>query len=319
MLSRVAENLYWLGRYLERAENVARMAAVNYNTSVEQRAGGGDDANLWDALVAALGAEDAYAAAREANPGIVPGDWLIFGEDNPNSLRADVTQARTLARELRDHISREVFEEINLLYLSTSRASMEAGLRPFTASVQRSVAATIGLYDNTVLMDEGREWFRCGLFIERADMTSRIIDAKYFILLPSPADVGGPLDRYQWMAILRSASAHEADRKRYRGAITGDRVAELLMFDQGFPRSLRFCVAALDRHYGLATAHTPRLQALPAARELALLDLDLSAASTRDVLGLGLHEFLDEFQVRLQRVHDAIAEHILRALPRSVA
>ena len=315
MLSRVAENLYWLGRYLERAENVARMAEVNSNASVEQRAAGGDDHQLWTALVGALNAGEEYEAALEVTPDLSPGDWLIFSEANPYSLRSTVTQARSLARELREHISREVFEEINLLYLSATRAPHTAGMRPFTASVKRTVAAIVGLFDNTVLLNEGREWLRCGLFIERADMTSRIVDAKYFILLPSPQDVGGTLDTYQWMGILRSASALEAFRKRYRGAITGVRVAEMLMLDDDFPRSLRFCVTALTRHFDRATEATPRSQALPAARELALLQLDLGAANAELVVHEGLHEFIDEFQIRIGRVHEAMTDNIFRAVP----
>ena len=215
MLSRVAENLYWLGRYLERAENMARVAAVNYKASVEERAADEDDAMLWDALVRAIGSQEGYAEARAASPSLASGEWLIFSHENPGSLRSTIALARGLARELREHISREVFEEINLLYLASSEADPRAGLRPYTATVQRGIAATFGLYDNTVLYDEGREWFRCGMYIERADMTSRIIDAKYYMLLPSIADVDGPLDRYRWLAILRSASAHEAFRKRY--------------------------------------------------------------------------------------------------------
>lgn len=318
MLSRVAENLYWLGRYLERAENVARMAEVNYNASVEQRAAGGDDAELWTALIRALDVEEEYAEAAATTPGLPPGDWLIFSEANPNSLRSTVSLARSLARELREHISREVFEEINLLYLSAVRAPHTAGMRPFTASVKRTVAAIVGLFDNTVLLNEGREWLRCGLFIERADMTSRIVDAKYFILLPSPEDVGGTLDTYQWMGILRSASALEAFRKRYRGAITGVRVAELLVLDKDFPRSLRFCVSALTLHFERATEATPRRQALLAAQELALLQLDLGAASAEEMVHDGLHEFLDEFQIRLAQVHDAMTDGIFRAVPAAV-
>jgi len=315
MLSRVAENLYWLGRYLERAENVARMAEVNYNASVEQRADGGEDAELWSALLGALDAREAFEAAHRTDPTLSPGHWLIFSEANPASLRSTVGLARSLARELREHVSREVFEEINLLYLSAARAPHATGMRPFTASVKRTVAAIIGLFDNTVLLNEGREWLRCGLFIERADMTSRIVDAKYFILLPSPQDVGGTLDTYQWMGILRSASALEAFRKRYRGAITGVHVAELLMLDEDFPRSLRFCVAALARHFERATEATPRAQALPAARELAVLQLELGAAYAAEIVESGLHEFLDEFQVGLGRIHHAMTDGMFRASP----
>lgn len=318
MLSRVAENLYWLGRYLERAENIARIAAVNYKASVEEHAEDEDDAVLWDALIRAIGTEEAYVEERAAHPGLAPGEWLIFSHENAGSLRSTIAHARGLARELREHISREVFEEINLLYLASSEADPSQGLRPYTATVQRGVAATFGLYDNTVLYDEGREWLRCGMFIERADMTSRIIDAKYYMLLPSIADVDGPLDRYRWLAILRSASAHEAFRKRYRGSIRATRVAELLLLDATFPRSLRFCVAALVRHFGLATAGGPRMHSLPVTRELALLDLDLGSTGIAEIMQDGLHEFLGEFQGRLNHVHGCMMNDILRALPASM-
>ncbi len=318
MLSRVAENLYWLGRYLERAENMARIAAVNYKASVEEHADDEDEAMLWDALVRAIGTQAAYAEARAVSPNLAPGEWLIFSRENPGSLRSTIARARGLARELREHISREVFEEINLLYLASNEADSTHGLRPYTATVQRGVAATFGLYDNTVLYDEGREWFRCGMYIERADMTSRTIDAKYYMLFPSLADVDGPLDRYRWLAILRSASAHEAFRKRYRGSIRGQRVAELLILDSSFPRSLRFCVSALGRHFGLATSGAPRMHSLPVTRELAILDLDLGSTGIAEIMRTGLHEFLGEFQGRINRVHNSTMSDILRALPASM-
>ncbi|MGE3856797.1 MAG: alpha-E domain-containing protein [Dehalococcoidia bacterium] len=318
MLSRVAENLYWLGRYLERAENMARIAAVNYRASFEERAAGEDEAVQWDALVHAIGSQGAYEEAKARTPDLAAGDWLLFAYDNPGSLRSTIARARGLARELREHISREVFEEINQLYLASSDADPRRGLRPYTATVQRGVAATFGLYDNTVLYDEGREWFRCGMYIERADMTSRIIDAKYYMLLPSLADVDGPLDRYGWLAILRSASAHEAFRKRYRGSIRGQRVAELLILDPSFPRSLRFCVTALGRHFGLATSGAPRMHSLPVTRELAILDLDLGSTGISEIMRIGLHQFLGEFQARINHVHDSTMNDILRALPASM-
>lgn len=316
MLSRVAENLYWLGRYLERADNVARLADVNVQATTEMTPAGGGHA--WDAVIATLGAAEAYEAALEERPDLNPVDFVIYSTAYPQSLRSTVAAARGIAREVREHISREVFEEINLLYLASSEADPRRGLRPYTATVQRGVAATFGLYDNTVLFDEGREWFRCGMFIERADMTSRIIDAKYYMLLPSLADVDGPLDRYRWLAILRSASAHEAFRKRYRGSIRGQRVAELLILDSSFPRSLRFCVSALGRHFGLATSGAPRMHSLPVTRELAILDLDLGSTGIAEIMRGGLHEFLGEFQGRINHVHNSAMNDILRALPASM-
>jgi uncharacterized alpha-E superfamily protein len=314
VLSRTAENLYWLGRHLERAENLARLADVNVQASTELLPAEGTEA--WDAVIATIGAREAYATACKEDPTLTPADFVIYSHRYPQSLRSTIGAARAMAREIREYLSREVFEEINRLYLTTNRAiTDEQSLRALYANVKRSVAAILGLFDNTVLLTEGREWFRCGVFLERADMTSRIIDAKYYILLPSSEDIGGPVDRYQWMAVLRSASALEAFRKRHRGPVTGPRVADLLMFDRQFPRSLVFCLQALRRHFERATVETPDSRSVRAAREIALLELDLRAADSADVIRSGLHEFLDEFQVRLQQFDRALAEDIFRSLP----
>ncbi|MCK9485960.1 MAG: alpha-E domain-containing protein [Dehalococcoidia bacterium] len=313
MLSRTAEGLYWLGRYLERAENLARLADVNLQTTTEQVSADGTEA--WDAVIATMGAQDAFEEAQAEHPGLTPADFVIYSMHYPQSLRSTIFRARSLAREIREYLSREVFEEINGLYLSTSRPPGEGSHRALYANVKRSVAAILGLFDNTVLLTEGREWFRVGMFLERADMTSRIIDTKYFILLPSPNDVGGPLDRYQWMAVLRSASALEAFRKHHHGTVTGPRVADLLMFERAFPRSLMFSLLAMKRHFERATEHTPDSRSVRAAREIALLELDLRAADSADVIRSGLHQFLDEFQLRLGRIDEALTEDIFRGLP----
>jgi len=353
MLARTAENLYWLGRFLERAENVARLADVNLQVSTELVPGGSGEA--WDAVIATLGAREAYDAARAevearaaaysqaygqsqtmsqatgqymgqsqgyagntmaARPALSPADFLIYSNEYSGSLRSTVTLARNLARETREYLSREVFEEINRLYLTMNRAVTEDQPLPVIYSnVKRSVSAILGMFDNTVVLSEGREWFRCGIFLERADMTARIIDTKYFVLLPRVEDIGGPLDRYQWMAVLRSASALEAFRKQQRGAVTGPRVVAMRMFDQDFPRSLAFSVAALRRHFERATEATPDARAIRAAREVMMLELDLRAANAADVITHGLHDFLDEYEARLNAIDTALAEDIFRVRP----
>jgi uncharacterized alpha-E superfamily protein len=232
-----------------------------------------------------------------------------------------VVQARSLARAARELISREVWEEINELHLALqARTSVrEDELYDLCRSVKRGVETTIGLYDHTVLHDEGAEWFRCGLYIERAEMTSRILDTKYHVLLPSVSEVGGPLDRFQWMAVLRSASAWEAFRKLHRADISGSLVAEMLIFEPAFPRSLAFCLRELSEHFRRATAQTPPAQRLQAERVLTLLALELGALNIDAVLARGLHEFLDDFQARLMEAHTALTDHIFRAIPETVA
>ena len=320
MLSRVAENLYWLGRYLERAENVARMARADHEAALEgvRMTEGG---SVWEGLLAATDSQAAYDAAVAGDPGLSAADFLLFADVNPGSLRATVEAARSAAMGLREHISREVWEEINALHLSLSsrRTSVEADLEDVCVAIRRRIQTVLGLYDNTALRDEGREWFRCGLFIERADMTSRILDAKYHILLADPTEVGGPLDRFQWMAILRSASAFEAFHKIGRREISGHAVADLLAFNRSFPRSLAFSVMALRRHYEQATAETPPARQVGALRKIMNIELDLGALAIGEVMRAGLHEFLDDFQARLIEVDQALAGDIFRVLPEPVA
>lgn len=320
MLARVAEDLYWLGRYLERAENAARIADVEYHASSEGGQLVGDPNATWDALVAATGSRAAFDQERATQSALSPADFLLLSPRNPNSVRSSVGQARARARTLREHLSREVWQEINALHLTLGRRGVDPDeLHDLCSVVKRSVASVFGLYDNTALQDEGRDWFRCGTFIERADMTSRILDAKYHVLLPPSAEVGGPLDRFQWMAVLRSASAWEAFLKSGHTEIAGDRVTDLLIVRRDFPRSLAFCVMALRRHVLQACARTPSRWRVPAERAVTLLDIELAALDIEEIVARGLHEFLQSFQSLLVEIDRAIADHIFHALPQSTS
>ena len=317
MLSRVAENLYWFGRYLERADSVARTADVDHQTSLETEPQSGQ--SIWAGLIAATASRDAFAQALAKNPRLSQPEFLLLAETHPGSLRSTLTSARTLARGLREHISREIWEEVNVLHLDLARRRHLSGtdIYDLCLRVKRGTQTILGLYDNAALRDEAREWFRCGLYIERADMTSRIIDTKYHVLLPTPADVGGPFDRFQWMAILRSASAWEAYRKTGHHEVTGPEVADFLMFNRDFPRSLAFSVMALLRHYRQAAAMTPRATAIQAERLLTILDLDLAGLNADAVIEDGLHEFLDSFQLRLTEIDRTVTESIFRPTPQT--
>ncbi len=311
MLSRVAENLYWLGRYIERTENIARMARVEHEVSLES------GHEVWHSLVSTTAANQHFWDTLLTSPELTHSEFLLFSLDNPASLRSTLLSARELARGLREHISREVWEEINALYLFCIGRDhyFAEHVHEFCNDVARRTQTILGLFDNTVLRDEGREWFRCGMYLERADMTSRIVDAKYHILLPDGDHVGGAYDRFQWVAVLRSASAREAYRKAGFSEVDGAAVVRLLILSLGFPRSLAFCLLALERHYQLATSNAPRRRRVAAARYTALLNLDLGALDIDQILTDGLHEFLDGIQQRLIEIDSAIAEHIFRAEP----
>lgn len=314
MLSRVAENLYWLGRWLERADNLSRMVHVEYHASIETRGQTEDEEQIWNALLFATGAsqpEDVTASDFSAP------HHLVLAMENENSIRSTVRAAREVARTLREHISRELWEEINELHLVLGRVTeiSKPDLFDLCREVKRRIETVFGLYDNTVLFDEGREWFRCGLYIERADMTSRILDTKYYILLPAVSEVGGLLDRSQWAAILKSASAWEAYRKAHARSVTGPGVADLLIFHRDFPRSLAFCTMALLRHFRNATVSTPPKYRLPAERLLVTLEVDLHGENIDEVIQRGLHEFLTSVQQRLVDVDKALLQSVFRPLP----
>ncbi|MEZ4501012.1 MAG: alpha-E domain-containing protein [Dehalococcoidia bacterium] len=321
MLARVAENLYWLGRLLERADNMARLTDVSFAANVEAAPPMGAD----EAVVAALGQRRAFEEAREHDPDLDARAYLVFSAEHAGSLRSTVRGARSLARETREHLSREVFEELNRLYLELERAASVAdpdsdfALQAFCSTVKHSTSAIQGLIDNTMLVTEGTSWLRCGVALERADMTSRMIDTKYFVLLPEAADVGGPIDRFQWMVLLRSVSALEAYRKRYRGGVSGPNVARLLIYDRGFPRSLVSSVNALVAAYEEATRETPSARRRRALREILMLQLDLEAGTVDVAIEQGLHEFLDEVQRRLALTNEALAADLFRAIPEGVA
>ena len=311
MLSRVAENLYWLGRYLERAENTARMARVEHEVQLES------GQEIWHSLVSTTASNQLFWDTLVAEPDLTHSEFLINSMDNPASLRSTIVRARELARGLREHISREVWEEINALYLflALRKEYIANDIYEFCTETQRRTQTILGLYDNTVLRDEGREWFRCGMYLERADMTSRMLDAKYHILLPQGDSVGGAFDRFQWMAVLRSASAREAYRRMGNSEVDASQVAQLLIFSQEFPRSLAFSVQALQRHCQLATMKTPKRRRAAAERGIALLHLDVGATDVEHLFDDGLHEFLDDFQQRLIDIDRAITDDIFRAEP----
>ncbi|MCY3732739.1 MAG: alpha-E domain-containing protein [Chloroflexi bacterium] len=314
MLSRVADNLYWLGRYLERTENIARMARVEHEVMLES------GQEIWHSLVSTTASNQLFWDTLVDSPDLTHSEFLIYSLDNPASLRSTLVRARELARGLREHISREVWEEINALYLflALRKQYIARDIHEFCTETQRRTQTILGLYDNTVLRDEGREWFRCGMYLERADMTSRIIDAKYHILLPGEDSVGGAFDRFQWTAVLRSASAREAYRRMGNSEVDGIQVAELLTFSQEFPRSLTFCVQALQRHFQQATAETPKRRRAAAERGITLLRLDLGVKDMEQLIDEGLHEFLDFFQKRLIDIDQAITDDVFRAEPTAV-
>jgi len=310
MLSRVAECVFWMSRYIERAENVARFVEVNLNLTIEL-GGGGDQ---WQPLVFTTG-DQALFDKRFGKPtqeNVV--QFLTFDEDNPNSVLSCLASARENARTVREIITDGVWEEINKFYLllkSTARGDRISGYpwrddsHGFFHTIKRTSQLIVGILDATMSRGEAWHFAHIGRLLERADKTSRILDVKYYILLPSVDDVGTPLDTIQWAALLRSASALEMYRKS-RGSITPARVAEFLVLDREFPRAMRYCLIRAEESVRAVTGTALATYRNQAERRLGQLRSELDYAQMHDIIDQGLHEFVDRFQTKLNGVGEAI-------------
>lgn len=298
MLSRVAGSVYWLFRYLERAQNTARFINADFDQYLDQAQG-----NLWESLVAVTGDQEFY---REHYPtssrqNIIR--FLTVDADYPNSILSCVIQARENARSIREIISSEMWEELNSLYLRVREYARSEGRGDdpfqFCKDVINSCYLFIGLFYSTMNRGEAWHFGRLGMLLERADKTSRILDVKYFILLPDPAWVGSAYDNTQWAALLKSVSGLEMYRKVYRRT-TPRNVAEFLLFDRSFPRSIFHCIHYAEDSLRVLSGANAALN--PAQKSLIRLRTDLETGSVAEVMDAGLHGYLDALQTRLNHV-----------------
>lgn len=308
MLSRVADSIYWLGRYIERAENVARFIDVNVNLMIDLPPRTGEQ---WMPLVNTTGDAEAFAAryASDTRENVV--QFLTFDRQNPNSIIACLAAARENARTIREVISSEMWEQINTFHLMVQQAASQGAefeaAPQFYAEIRNACHTFAGTTNATMSHGEAWNFCRLGRMLERADKTTRLLDMKYFILLPTAADVGTAYDDIQWAAVLRSASGFEMYRKRY-GRIDPHRIIEFLMTDRTFPRAVHYCLIEAD-HSLHAISGTPRGNfANPAEQRLGLLRAEFDFRRAEDVIQQGLHEHLDAIQVRLNDIGDAVFE-----------
>ena len=313
MLSRVAHSLYWLSRYIERSENIARLLEVNLQFLLDFQ--GLNDASLqehWGSIIASAGDEELFPKLYDKADSQTVTEFLALDLRNPNSILNCVFAARENARMIRDQISIEMWEVVNELYLYLkSRSATEiwaTGPYEFFQDIKRSSHLFQGLTDSTYSRSEGWEFIQFGKYVERADKITRTLDVKYHILLPSAADVGGALDTAQWQAVLRSASALEAYRRFYVREILAWKAAEFLIFSDSFPRSLHFCMIQIDQLIRSILADNGSRPRTEAARLSRKLLADLQSSTITEILQNGLHEFLLETQKSLDRIGNEIVE-----------
>lgn len=307
MLSRVADAIYWLNRYVERAENIARFIEVNLNLSLDSPVG---MAQQWKPLVLTTGDLDdfkqRYGEATAEN--VI--QFLTFDREYRNSIISCLKSARENARSIREIISSEMWTQINSFYLMVQEASQPGDiskLAEFLAEIKLSSHLFIGVMNATMSRNEGWQFGKIGRLLERADKTARILDVKYFILLPSVRDVGTTLDELQWIALLKSASAYEMYRKCQR-RINPDSIAKFLILDREFPRSIQFCLLEAEKSLYQINGNTVGTWQSPAERAIGKLRSELEFTSIEDINAQGLHEFLD----RVQREINDVGERIFK-------
>jgi uncharacterized alpha-E superfamily protein len=315
MLSRVADSIYWMARYVERAENIARAIEVNFNLSLEL---GPEMRDHWAPLIYTSGDQAAFAKryAKGTQANVIR--FLTFDEKNPNSILNCLAAARENARTVRDMISSQMWEELNKFYLMVGDARKDervlASPFEFADKVKLGGSLIEGVAESTMSRGEAWHFRRMGLSLERADQTSRILDVKYYLLLPSVADVGTPVDSNQWVALLKSVSALEMYRKKH-GRIVPAQVAEFLILDRDFPRALHFCLVRAEQSLLAITGGRLGTFQSSAEQRLGRLRSDFDYGNIEEIIAGGMHEFVDGFQTRLNQVGEAICEAFFAAQP----
>jgi uncharacterized alpha-E superfamily protein len=301
MLSRVADSIYWMSRYIERAENVSRFVDVNLNLMLDFPGGSGQQ---WKPLVDISGdTEDFAERYGDATERSVI-RFLTFDTKNPNSILSCVRTARENARSVREIISSSMWEHLNQSYLMLTAAARRGEIRDpheLFSSVRTASHTFIGVTDATMTHNEAWHFCRLGRQLERADKTSRILDVKYFLLLPKVDDIGTTVDDVQWAAVLRSASAFEMYHKRH-GRIAPSRIVEFLLLDYDFPRAIHHSLKAARESVHAITGTPAAMFRSPVEQLLGLLCSELAYAQVDEIIATGLHEYLDGLQTKMNQI-----------------
>ena len=307
MLSRIAESLYWMARHLERADNTARVLDINVVHMLEADEGVSEEMQ-WKPLLTIVGADEGYESrypdARVSVQRVI--HLLTQDPRHPGCIHNSLRMARENARAVRDRISNPMWETLNEFWLAADK-HLEAKLPPWRAAefytfVHRQVATFLGLSQSTMMRGQAHGFTLLGSLQERADMTARILDVRYHLLLPDPRLVGSPLDYYQWGALLKSLSGFDAYRRRYQNGIRPIDVVEFVILNPDFPRSLVYCVNGLERaldRIGYRPDGETR-ERLDALRD------HLSESDAGGIIAQGLHEYLNAFLARLADLSHAL-------------
>ncbi len=317
MLSRVADSLYWMSRYLERAEHTTRLLDVNLNLMLDETASSAD--HRWPRLLAALG--DPAQARWQGNPYALA-DTLTFDMELKSSVLSCIVEARENSRHVREQISTEQWHRLNSLYLDVTRPQHRSVMQiespqassevpsAFLGQVLEAVHQFQGVTDSTMSHGEGWQFIQVGRFLERASATARLLEAYQEDLWAQPERAGENNLYLEWMGLLRSATAFEAYCKVYTADLTPERILEFLLLDPEFPHSLRFSIEAVESALGKINAKSglkgPRSQSEELHRIAGRLSAQLSFSGIEEVLNGNIVDYLQSIQQQCQAIHESI-------------
>lgn len=296
MLSRTAGDLFWTGRYVERADFISRLTDATLRLAALPSSYGGD-VGAWSSALSAAGVGALYEGRYEKLTERTALEFLSLDPDNPSSMRSCIEKARHNARAVRIALTVEVWEAINAAWLDVQRFGTRLESRPaltrLVESVKASALAFDGATHRTMLREKSYWFLRLGAALERADNTARLLDVKYHLLLPRDEPVGGSLDYFQWTTILRTVSALTAYRHVYRESVKPWLVADLLILNRRMPRSLAACMNDAVRYLDLLAQESGRRG--PAHRAAVALSGRLARGNMDAIFASGLHEWIGEF------------------------
>ena len=311
MLSRTADSLYWTGRFMERADYMARILDAAMRLSALPTSSG-SPGNPWESAVLSAGVGLLYAQAHALIDEPTVRDFLAFDTVNPGSIAGCLRSARANARSVRTALTVELWEAINDAWNALERMKKPKGREAFTGFLDWVKGVTLafdGAAHRTMLRNDAYGFLQLGAEIERADNTARLLDVKYHLLLPAGEPVGGGLDYFQWTTLLREVSALTAYRWVYRESVKPWLVADLLILNRQMPRSLASCQKKIVEHLdGMADAYGRQGESQRVAS--AMLN-QLDASRIGEIFQSGLHEFISEFLVGNNRLSLAVADQYL--------
>jgi len=306
MLGRTANGLYWMNRYIERAENMARLVDAGLRLALTRTSSSAEE---WKSVLQSAGSEQAFSQLYDDFTTTRVSDFLLRDSANPSAVMNAIETARNNARMVRTALTRETWESINEAWMSLKRMLArpvdERDLPAVLDAIKRETALIRGSFHGTMLRNEIFDFSQLGTFVERADNTARILDVKYYVLLPSVSWVGSSLDNYQWESILRSVAAHRSYRWVYETDYSPANIADYLILNRRMPRSLAFCHQNIAECLDFLAGDYGERHECHRIIEQSLVKL--RSCSIRDVFEMGLHEFLGDFIRDNNRLGDEVA------------